>query len=511
VSIYNSIIGWALSKKMPEIEQFQREPFKFQENLLLGLVTKAQNTNWGKTHHYHKIRSVKDLKKSVAIQNYDTLKPFIECILKGDENVLWPGAISWFAKSSGTTADKSKFIPVSKEALRDCHYKGGQVMLAMYYNQIASASIFSGKSLSIGGSATINELNTKSYAADLSAIIIKNLPFWADFVRTPGKSVSLLPDWEEKINRIAEIVWKEDVRSLSGVPSWNLILLKKILDITGKSNISEVWPNLELYAHGGVNFDCYREQYKALLPSEKLTYLETYNASEGFFGIQDRFDASIQPGEMLLMLNLGVFYEFMPLEELQSENPQTLQLNEVEIGKSYAIVISTNAGLWRYMIGDTVVFTSLNPHRIKVSGRTKYFINIFGEELIEDNANNALKKACELTGSIVSEYTVAPILPDENGQGAHEWIIEFEKTPASIEDFTLKLDAALKSYNSDYEAKRQKNMALQLPTVQIVAQGTFYNFMKKRGKIGGQNKVPRLSNDRKFMEQLHAEIKKTAQ
>jgi hypothetical protein len=510
VSIYNSIIGGLLKTRLAEVEHFKKFPQEAQEKLLAELLGKARNTAFGKQHQFEAVKNPQEFKNRVPIQTYDTLKPYIESVLKGESNVLWPSPVKWFAKSSGTTADKSKYIPVSPEALKDCHYKGGQLMLAMYYHANPNAAIFSGKSLSIGGSAAVNELNNKTYAADLSAIIIKNLPFWADFVRTPSKSVTLMPDWEEKINRIAEIVWKDDVRSLSGVPSWNLILLKKILDVTGKSNISEIWPNLELYAHGGVNFDSYRQQYKKLIPSPAMNYLETYNASEGFFGIQDKFDGSLENGEMLLMLNLGIFYEFLPLEELSASNPKTLQLNEVETGKNYAIIISTNGGLWRYMIGDTVTFTSLNPHRIKVSGRTKYYINIFGEELIEDNANTALKNACKATQAIVAEYSVAPVLPDENGKGSHEWVIEFDNAPASLEDFTGELDKALKAANSDYEAKRQKDMALQLPVVHAVGKGFFYEIMKTRGKIGGQNKVPRLSNNRDFMEMLLKEIKKAA-
>lgn len=500
MSIYNRIIGSIIKQKVAGIDFFKENPHKAQLATFSYLLNKGRSTLFGKNYKFNKIQTIEDFKNQVPIQNYDTLKPFIEKALMGEASVLWPGKVTWFAKSSGTTSDKSKYIPVTSEALKNCHFLGGQQLLALYYHQNPEANIFSGKSLSIGGSTAVNKENSNSYSADLSAIIIKNVPFWADYVRTPGKETLLMHDWEQKINIIAEQTIKEDVRSLSGVPSWNMILLKKILEKTGKENILQVWPNLELYVHGGVNFDSYRNQYQQLIPSDKMTYLETYNASEGFFGIQDVFDGSQQNGEMLLMLNQGVFYEFLPIENLHDKNPKTLQLNEVETDKNYALIISTNAGLWRYMIGDTIKFTSLNPFRIKVSGRTKYFINIFGEELIEDNANKALKIACEKTGVLAAEYTVAPILPNENGQGAHEWIVEFEGEMPDKLLFANYLDKALQASNSDYEAKRQHNMALRLPEIHFVEKGFFYEAMRRKGKIGGQNKVPRMLNDRSFID-----------
>lgn len=487
---------------MSQIDYFRQFPLEAQRKIFHQLIQKGKNTTWGKKHHYASIRSIDDFKKQVPIQDYESLKPFIEEIIKGKQNVLWPSPITWFAKSSGTTSDKSKFIPVSKESLKDCHFAGGKDLLAIYYNEFPDAAIFAGKSLSIGGSTSVSQLNKKAKYADLSAIIIENLPSWADFVRTPDKSISLQADWEEKINQIAEIAIHENVTSFSGVPSWNLILLKKMLALTGKKNISEIWPNLEMYAHGGVNFEPYRQQYEKLIPSSKMIYLETYNASEGFFAIQDKLkDGQKENGEMLLMLNLGIFYEFLPMEEVEKENPQTLQLNEVELDKNYALVISTNAGLWRYLIGDTIKFTNLHPFRIKVTGRIKYYINVFGEELIEDNARNALKKTMQATKSNVVEYSVAPILPNEKGHGAHEWIIEFDAMPQNKSEFAKLLDKHLQEVNSDYEAKRFKNMALQPPVVHFVEKGFFYNVMKNKGKIGGQNKVPRLLNNRSFLEE----------
>lgn len=508
MNFYNKIIGWSIKKRINQIDYFRQFPLETQRKIFQQLIQRAKNTTCGKKYDYASINTIEDYKKQVPIQDYESLKPFIEEIIKGEQNVLWPTPITWFAKSSGTTSAKSKFIPVSKESLQNCHYNGGKDLLAIYYTEFSNAGIFAGKSLSIGGSTSVSQLNNKAKYADLSAIIIENLPSWADFVRTPDKSISLQADWEDKINQIAKIAIHENVTSFSGVPSWNLILLKKMLLLTGKNNISEIWPNLEMYAHGGVDFEPYRQQYEKLIPSPKMTYLETYNASEGFFAIQDKFkDGQVEKGEMLLMLNLGIFYEFLPMEEVEKENPQTLQLNEVELYKNYALVISTNAGLWRYLIGDTIKFTNLHPFRIKVTGRIKYYINVFGEELIEDNARNALKKTMKATKSKVIEYSVAPILPDEKGHGAHEWIIEFDAMPPNKDVFIKLLDKHLQEVNSDYEAKRFKNMALQPPVVHFVEKDFFYNFMKNKGKIGGQNKVPKLLNNRNFLEEVLAFLK----
>jgi hypothetical protein len=419
-------------------------------------------------------------------------------MLSGEHNVLWPSEIKWFAKSSGTTNDRSKFIPVSEESLEECHFKGGKDLLSMYCNNRPDTRIFTGKCLVLGGSHQINQLNADSCLGDLSAVLIKNLPFWAEFYRTPDMSIALMDNFEEKVEKMARATIDVNVTNISGVPTWNIVLAKRILEITGKDNLLEVWPNLEFYFHGAVNFNPYREQFKKLIPSDDMYYLETYNASEGFFGIQDQSDSE----EMLLMLDYGIYYEFLPMEDLHKENPKTLRLDEVELHKNYALIISTNAGLWRYMIGDTIKFTSLSPHRIQITGRTKHFINAFGEELIIDNAEKGLAKACKETGAIIRDYTACPIYFQGNDAGGHEWIIEFEKKPDDPERFTDLMDQTLREINSDYDAKRYLDMALGRPLVHLAPDGTFYEWMKSRGKLGGQHKVPRLANDRGYVEEI---------
>ncbi|MGB0885451.1 MAG: GH3 auxin-responsive promoter family protein [Chitinophagales bacterium] len=498
MKFYNSIISYIIKRRNHQIDFFKKYPLEVQKDLFHELIYKAKNTVWGKEHQYAKIKSIADFKNQVPIQNYDSLKPYIEKVRAGEQNILWHSEVKWFAQSSGTTAGKSKFIPVSKESLEQCHFKGGKDLMSIFLNHYPETNILDGKSMVLGGSSNISSYRAKSFYGDLSAVIIENLPFWFNLVKTPSKEIALHPNWEEKIDKMAQIVSKENVSSLSGVPSWNLILLQKVLEITGKENILEVWPNLELFIHGGVKFEPYKKQYEKLIPSLDMKYMETYNASEGFFGIQDQTNSK----EMLLMLDYGVFYEFLPLEELGKENPKTVQLEEVEINTNYAIIISTNAGLWRYMIGDTIKFTSLKPFRIVLSGRTKYFINIFGEELIEENANNALKTACDKTNAISNEYMVAPIFPNENGKGGHEWLIEFQKKPKDLVLFTKILDEALQAENSDYEAKRFQNMALQLPKINIAEPDTFYKWLKTKGKIGGQHKVPKLSDKRIYLEEI---------
>jgi hypothetical protein len=498
MAIINSVFTWFMKKRIHQIELFMKYPNEVQEEWFEQLVTGAENTEWGKKHHYKSIESLADFKRQVPIQNYDTLKPYIERMLKGEQNVLWPSEIRWFAKSSGTTSDRSKFIPVSEESLEECHFKGGKDMLTIYFNNRPNARIFTGKSLTLGGSHQIGQLNADTSFGDLSAVIMKNLPLWAEFYRTPHLDIALLDNFEEKIEKMAYATKDVNVTSISGVPTWNILLFKRILEITGKKNLLEVWPNLELYFHGAVNFTPYREQFKKLIPNEDMYYLETYNASEGFFGIQDLEE----PGDMLLMLDYGIFYEFLPLEQLHHDDPQTLTLDEVELDKNYALIISTNAGLWRYMIGDTIKFTSLVPYRISITGRTKHFINAFGEEVIIDNAERALAEACAQTGAIIRDYTAAPVYFNGDQCGAHEWLIEFEKKPAEFERFVDLLDLTLRRVNSDYDAKRFKDMALRRPMVRKVPEGTFFNWMKLKGKIGGQHKVPRLANNREYVDSI---------
>jgi len=496
--IFNSVFTWFMKKRIHQIELFQKYPNEVQEEWFEQLISGAENTEWGKKYQYKSINRLSQFKQRVPIQNYDTLKPYIDRMLKGEQNVLWHSGIRWFAKSSGTTSDRSKFIPVSEESLEDCHLKGGKDMLTMYFNDRPNARIFTGKSLTLGGSNQVSQLHPDASFGDLSAVIMKNLPLWAEFYRTPHLDIALIEDFEEKIEKMARATIDVNVTSISGVPTWNLLLFKRILEITGKKNLLQVWPNLELYFHGAVNFTPYREQFKKLIPNEDMYYLETYNASEGFFGIQDSFGSD----DMLLMLDYGVFYEFLPLEHLHDDNPKTLTLDEVELDKNYALIISTNAGLWRYMIGDTVRFTSLSPFRIQITGRTKHFINAFGEELIIDNAERALAEACSQTGAIIRDYTAAPVYFNGDECGAHEWVIEFEQKPAEFERFVDLLDETLRRINSDYDAKRFKDMALRRPIVRKVPQGTFFNWMKEKGKLGGQNKVPRLANNREYMDSI---------
>jgi hypothetical protein len=494
----NNILKWVNFKRMHQIDIFKKYPVDAQKETLFDLITQAKPTVWGKEHHFKSIKTITDFQKQIQLNSYEDLKPYIERIRNGEKDVLWPGMIKWFAKSSGTTSDKSKFIPVSKEALKDNHFRGARDVLAIYTHNFPDNEIFSGKGLTLGGSHQINKISNQSLFGDLSAILIENSPFWTNFIKTPRKEIALMDEWEEKLDIITKTTIKENVTNIAGVPSWNLVLIKHILDYTGKNNLNEVWPNLELFIHGGVSFEPYRKQFESLIPSPRMNYMETYNASEGFFAIQE----SIHSSDLLLMLDVGVFYEFIPIEELDSDNPTVLTIEGVETGRNYAMIISTNSGLWRYKIGDTVRFTSTYPHKIKISGRTKHFINAFGEELIIDNAETALKKACDKTNASVREYTVAPVYMDKNNKGAHEWFIEFENAPANEDYFLTILDNALKSNNSDYEAKRYKDITLERPKLTIMRNGSFYKWFEKHNKLGGQNKMPRLYNNRKYAEEL---------
>jgi hypothetical protein len=503
MSFLNSVISWFFKMRIPQIEHFMANPIEVQEELLMKLVRTAKNTEWGVKHKYGSIKNYRDYARQVPLQDYDTLKGYVDRLIRGENNIIWPSEIRWFAKSSGTTSDKSKFIPLSFESLEDCHYKAGKDVLSIYCRNHPDTNIFAGKGLVMGGSHKVSEINNNAYFGDLSAILLQNFPFWGEFMRTPDLSLALMENWEKKLERIASTTISENVTSISGVPSWNLILLKKVLEISGRNNILEVWPDLELFIHGGVSFVPYREQFQALIPSEKMVYLETYNASEGFFGIQDQPKSN----EMLLMLDYGIFYEFIPMDELEKDDPKALALNEVKTGVNYAMVISTNGGLWRYLIGDTIRFTSLAPFRIVISGRTRNFINAFGEEVIVDNTDKALDAACKATGAVISEYTAAPIYLGDNNAAAHEYIVEFENEPDQISRFIKLLDEELKKLNSDYEAKRSADLMLHAPKLTSVPRGTFFNWLKSKGKIGGQNKVPRLYNERKYVEEILEFIK----
>lgn len=493
--ILNSIASWWMKKRMHQIELFMKYPHDVQQECLRKLTLSAKDTEWGKKYDFKSVDSLEKFKRDVPLQDYESLKPFIDRIRRGEQNVLWNTDIKWFAKSSGTTSDKSKFIPVSEESLNDCHYNGGRDMIAIHCALNPETQLFTGKNLALAGSLVTDHFNGyESQNGDLSAIVINNLPMWAEFFRAPEMSIALMENWDEKLVKIAEATMNENMVSLAGVPSWMLLIMKKVLERSGKKSIAEVWPNLEVYFHGGVNFNPYREQFKSVFNKSDLSYLELYNATEGFFGIQDQRNSE----ELLLMLDYGIYYEFIPVG-----STETVSLEEVKLNENYEMVISTTAGLWRYRLGDTIKFTSLYPYRFQITGRTKHFINAFGEELIVDNADKALAIACEKTGAQLKEYTAAPVYMSESGTGAHEWLIEFEKAPESIEYFTEVLDNALKSINSDYEAKRYHNLALKLPLVKRMPEGTFYKWLESKNKLGGQHKVPRLSNDRKYVEEIY--------
>jgi len=479
------------------IEAWRNNPLDAQREVLQDLVTSAQYTEFGRKYNFSNLFNVRDFKATVPIHEYEDMKPYIERIMHGEQNILWNTPIYWFAKSSGTTSDKSKFIPISEESLQDGHYKASKDVLSLYYQYHPDSVLLTGKGLVIGGSHNINPMNAEAQYGDLSAVLLQNSPFWGHWLRTPDLSIALMDEWESKIEKLAESTIKENVTSISGVPTWTLVLFKRILEITGKQTMSEVWPSLELYMHGGVSFTPYKEQFKKIIGKD-INYLEMYNASEGFFAAQDI------PGSegMLLFTDHGIFMEFMPVSEYGKKEPQTVSLQDVELGKNYALIISTNGGLWRYLVGDTVQFVSLKPFRIKVSGRLKHYINAFGEEVIVDNTDKAIALASNITGAIVNDYTAAPVYFSDSANGAHEWLIEFEKEPESLELFTKELDTALKSINSDYEAKRHKSIALGLPVVHAMKKGAFAEWLRSKGKLGGQHKVPRLSNDRTMVDEL---------
>ena len=497
IPIVNSLASWFLKKRFHQIELFLKYPIDVQNELLEHLLHTAKNTEIGKQYDFASISTYREFAERVPVTSYEDNHLQIERARKGESNIFWPTPIKWFAKSSGTTNSKSKFIPVSSASLEHCHYAASKDLLCMYLNNNPDANLFLGKSLRLGGSKELYKENATVYG-DLSAILIDNMPFWAEYSSTPNNEVSLMADWELKMQAIVDQTIQENVTSLAGVPSWMLVLLNNVLESTGKSNLFEIWPNLEVYFHGGVNFDPYIEQYNAILPKDDFRYYEIYNASEGFFAIQDRNANK----ELLLMLDYGIFYEFIPMDTYGSASQKVIPLEQVQVAKNYAIVITTNAGLWRYKIGDTVRFTSISPFRIKVTGRTKHHINVFGEELIIENAETALKQASKHTQCEIVDYTAAPIFMEGRKKGAHEWIIEFKTPPKDLSLFTKSLDSALMDVNSDYQAKRFNNITLNMPKVHVARQRLFYDWLKQKNKLGGQHKVPRLSNKRDFIEEL---------
>ena len=503
MQLINSILTWVMKKRIHQMELFMKYPHDVQDEVLHRLLMTARPTEFGRKYGFDEILNYNDFARQVPVHSYERLFPYVDRMMKGEQDILWPTEIKWFSKSSGTTNARSKFIPVSSESLEECHFKGGKDLYCIYVNNYPQTKIFSGRGLAIGGSHQVNELDptATSFYGDVSAVIMQNLPIWAQVLRTPSLEVALMSNWEEKIEKLARDTAKEDVTHLAGVPTWTVLLLQRIMELEQKP-IQEIWPNLEVFFHGAVSFAPYRNLFKSLIPNAGMNYWETYTASEGFFGIQDQSDSE----DMLLMLDYGIFYEFIPIEDSEDESPAAIPLSEVELGKNYAMVITTNSGLWRYNIGDTVKFTSKEPYRIRISGRTKHFINAFGEEVIIENAEAAITRACEMTGSVINNFTAAPVYLDEKTRGGHEWLIEFHRAPADMAEFTRILDETLRKINSDYDAKRFRDMALVAPKIRQVPEGTFYNWMKSRGKLGGQNKVPRLSNSRDYVDDIIAQL-----
>lgn len=497
MKLFSPAISQIARLRLAAIEQWMAYPIESQRDVLQHLVTEGQYTEFGKSHHLNRTFRISEFKDAVPIHEYDDLKPWIERMLQGEENILWNTPVEWFAKSSGTTSDRSKFIPISQQSLDENHFQASKDVLTLYYHHYPETDLLTGKGLVIGGSHQVGQVNENIRYGDLSAVLLQNTPFWSEWIRTPELSIALMDEWESKIENLARSTISENVTSVSGVPTWTIVLFRRILEITGKSKIIDVWPNLELYLHGGVSFVPYRSQLEQLVGST-IHYLESYNASEGFFAAQSHHSEN----GMLLFLNHGIFFEFMPLEEYGNAHPRTVGLAEVEVGKHYAPVITTTGGLWRYLLGDTIQFTEVFPFRIKVSGRLKHYINAFGEEVMVDNTDKALALTCLATGAAVNDYTAAPIFFSDNSNGAHHWLIEFDQMPEDIHQFAILLDTHLRQINSDYDAKRYKDMALRNLIVQSVPKGIFTEWLRSKGKLGGQHKIPRLSNERKILEEI---------
>lgn len=495
-ALFNSVVNWFIKQRIDQIQNFMNHPAETQKGILSSLLYHAENTEYGRVYGFSSISSYEDFKRNLPIVSYEDFEPYIEKARQGQRDIIWPGLIRQFAKSSGTTNAKSKFIPITEESLEFCHFKAGKDLISIYANNHPENQLFAYKNLRLGGSAEVYEqFNTKF--GDLSAILIDNLPFWVEITTTPSKKVSLMPEWESKLKAIVAEVKNAEVGSLTGVPSWMMVLLQRLLQETQGASVADIWPNLEVFFHGGISFKPYRDQYREVIGKD-INYYEIYNASEGFFGIQDRHGSD----EMLLMLDYGIFYEFIPTEDFGKENPRVYTIEGVEAGRNYAMLITTNGGLWRYLIGDTVVFTSVNPFRIRISGRTKHYINAFGEELMIDNVENALQEACTVTNAAVTDYTGAPVFMKGSDSGSHEWIFEFARLPDDLQRFAQIFDDHLKAINSDYEAKRYHDITLKSPVIHVAKDRLFYRWMESRGKLGGQNKVPRLSNDRDYIEPL---------
>ena len=497
--LVHSIASWIMKKRLHSIELFMQYPNEVQGDVLEQLIQHATPTSWGETYDYLSLKGRTDFVQRVPLQDYKSLEPWITRMMEGERHALWPGKTKWFAQSSGTSGGPRKFIPVSKASLENCHFKGGKDMLALYLANHSESALFEGKNLIVGGSAQVHELNPNAYYGDLSSIIIRNFPFWAQFRQAARKSLTLLPDWETKLQQITERVCEEDVTMLSGVPSWNVVLLRRVLEYSGAKTIAEVWPNLELYVWGGMSLGIYKEQFNRLL-GKPINYLQTYNASEGFFGIQDCFSEGTE--DMLLMLDYGIYYEFIPEILWTDFQPKTLAIDEVALGKRYELVISTNGGLWRYRTGDVIRFTSLYPFRIQVAGRTSYSINLVGEELMESHVQQVLPRVCKQHDAVIEEYTIGPSTQVVQGIGRHEWLIEWNRAPADVKRFARDLDAGLMQANCDYAAKRHKSLVLEELHITSLQPRHFYQWLSQEGRLGGQVKVPRMRGDRSILDSV---------
>jgi hypothetical protein len=484
-----------MRKRIKNINKCIEQPIKYQTDVLKYLIKKGIKTNFGQEHCFNKITNYSSFKNQVPIRSYEELEEYITKIRNGEKDVLWPGKIKWLAKSSGTTNSKSKFIPITRESLNDCHFKAGKDMLSLYENNFPKTNIYNGKGLMLGGSIKKKGLSLKE--GDLSAILLDEFPFWVSYHRVPNIKTALMKDWDEKLDKIARQAVNKNITNLTGIPSWMLILLKRILELSGKKNISEVWPNLELYMHGGINFEPYRKQFEDLIPSHRMNYLEGYNASEGFLAIQDKSPSK----GMLLMLDYGIFYEFIDMKEYKEGNRDAIDLSAVKLNRSYALVITTNGGLWRYLIGDVIQFTSLDPFRIRILGRTKSCINTFGEELMVHNTDSAINKSCEKYNCSISDYTVAPIFIDDKS-GGHQWFIEFAKKPKKLDLFMQEIDTQIKKQNSDYETKRNNDLILKFPELILIENNEFHMWLKENKRLGGQHKIPRLTENREIAENI---------
>ena len=500
MDVLNTLGNHFLQKRLRQLDEMKCRPFDFQEQVFGSLLEKGKNTAYGRDHGFRNITNSAQFREQVPVVSYEDLLPYLDRLLKGEKNVLWPGRIDHLAKSSGTTGSKSKILPVSPEGLRSCHYQGGRDMLALYFRRNPASKIFSGKNLSIGGSqeSSFSGRNNKFYLGNISAIVMKNLPFWAQLGRTPELRIALMNDWEKKVEEITKIAPQQKITSLAGSPMWMLLLLQNIQNKLGIEYLQEIWPGLEVFFHGSVSFSPYKPLFEQLDRDNNLHYLEIYNATEGFFGMQDQ----AEDNSLLLMLNYGIFYEFIPEENFDDENPEVIPLSEVKTDKKYSLVISTNSGLWRYKIGDTIKFTSVDPYRFLICGRTRHGINIFGEDLFTEHGEKALAVAAKKTGAILQNFTAAPSFYGKGEKGFHEWLIEFQKAPSDLQKFTHILDEELCNLNEDYRAKRKQDTAIGKPLVREVPAGTFYDWLKRKGKLGGQHKIPAMSNSREFLEEL---------